>query len=269
VSDAVQEIVNDPSDTNNGIFHLPVPQEEIRDQLRLLKTGKAPGPDGIVNEHLKYAGHSLTIHLCRLFNLIIECEYMPHIFNLGHVLPIHKGKGKSKHDPSNYRGITLTSAIAKLFEKIFIQRIDKYMTVRNPSFPHPMRMGFRKHLGAQMASFILTETIQYYRESSTDIYTAFLDNEKAFDRVWLDGLLFKLSKIGITGKPWRILRNMYYNMYSCVSYAGHKSPPFKVIQHPGFQVRRLRTLTLVTSAEWRIFKEKKHGDNEHVFSVWA
>ena len=124
---------------------------------------------------------------------------MPHIFNLGHVLPIHKGKGKSKHDPSNYRGITLTSAIAKLFEKIFIQRIDKYMTVRNPSFPHPMRMGFRKHLGAQMASFILTETIQYYRESSTDIYTAFLDNEKAFDRVWLDGLLFKLSKIGITG----------------------------------------------------------------------
>jgi hypothetical protein len=39
--------------------------------------------------------------------------------------------------------------------------------------------------------------------------------------------------------------------------------------NPGFQVRRLRTLTLVTSAEWRIFKEKKHGDNEHVFSVWA
>jgi hypothetical protein len=115
VSDAVQEIVNDPTDTNNGIFHLPVTQEEIRDQLRLLKTGKAPGPDGIVNEHLKYAGHSLTIHLCRLFNLIIECEYMPHIFNLGHVLPIHKGKGKSKHDPSNYRGITLTSAIAILF----------------------------------------------------------------------------------------------------------------------------------------------------------
>jgi hypothetical protein len=132
-----------------------------------------------------------------------------------------------------------------------------------------MQMGFRKHLGAQMASFILTETIQYYRESSTDIYTAFLDNEKAFDRVWLDGLLFKLSKIGITGKPWRILRNMYYNMYSFVSYAGHKSPPFKVLQHPGFQVRRLRTPTLVTSAEWRIFKEKKHGDNEHVFSVWA
>jgi len=107
------------------------------------------------------------------------------------------------------------------------------MTVRNPSFPHPMQMGFRKHLGAQMASFILTETIQYYRESSTDIYIAFLDNEKAFDRVWLDGLLFKLSKIGITGKPWRILRNMYYNMYSCVSYAGHKSPPFKVLQGVG------------------------------------
>jgi hypothetical protein len=37
------------------------------------------------------------------------------------------------------------------------------------------------------------------------------------------------------------------------------------LAHPGFQVRRLRTLTLVTSAEWRIFKEKKHGDNEHVF----
>ena len=66
-----------------------------------LKNGKAPGHDGISNEHLKYAGKGACKHLCNIINHIIQFEYIPESFRLGHVIAVHKGKGKPVEDPAN------------------------------------------------------------------------------------------------------------------------------------------------------------------------
>ncbi len=44
VSVAVRELVNDDIDNHSSMIHHEIIQQEIRDQLKLLKTGKAPGP---------------------------------------------------------------------------------------------------------------------------------------------------------------------------------------------------------------------------------
>ncbi|VDI57862.1 Hypothetical predicted protein [Mytilus galloprovincialis] len=66
--------------------------------------------------------------------------------------------------------------------------------------PHPLQFGFVKEHGAIPAIYTLKEAIHYYLERNSIVYAIFLDNEKAFDRVWQDGLLYKLNQIGIQDK---------------------------------------------------------------------
>ena len=40
-------------------------------------------------------------------------------------------------------------------------------------------------------------------------YAFFLDVQKAFDIVWHDGLWFKVWELGIRGRMWRVIKNMY------------------------------------------------------------
>jgi len=42
------------------------------------------------------------------------------------IRPIYKSGAKSKADPASYRGIYLSSALAKLFEGILISRLTKF-----------------------------------------------------------------------------------------------------------------------------------------------
>lgn len=76
---------------------------------------------------------------------------------------------------------------------------------REVSFPHPLQQGFRPGCGSIMAAFVLSKTVNHYLERDPDVFVAFLDNEKAFNSMWHTGLFYKLFRIGITGKGWRLL----------------------------------------------------------------
>ena len=63
---------------------------------------------------IKYGRHYLMPSLERIFNDIIENGTFPTEWNIGVIKPIYKQKGDKK-SPANYRGITLTSCLGKLF----------------------------------------------------------------------------------------------------------------------------------------------------------
>ena len=67
-----------------------------------------------------------------------------------------------------------------------------------------------------MVSFILQECVNYCVERGSCLYACFMDAEKVFDRVWINGLLYKLSTIGASNKDIRLLGNYYTNMRSRV-----------------------------------------------------
>ncbi len=58
---------------------------------------------------------------------MVSMEYIPKVFNVGKILPtcIHKGHGKSKDNPSNYREIKL-SVLGKLFERLILNRLQEW-----------------------------------------------------------------------------------------------------------------------------------------------
>jgi hypothetical protein len=74
--------------------------------------------------------------------------------------------------------------------------------------------GFRKGRSVIDQLFILTDVIRNRRPKKT--FCAFIDIQKAYDRVWRQGLWYKLHKHGIRGKLWRSLKNIYSKVESCV-----------------------------------------------------
>ena len=65
---------------------------------------------------IKYGMPVLLKSLHKLLNIIYECGYFPTSWNETLITLLHK-KGK-KYNPSNYRGISITSNLGKRFNKI-------------------------------------------------------------------------------------------------------------------------------------------------------
>ncbi|KAJ0175982.1 hypothetical protein K1T71_008156 [Dendrolimus kikuchii] len=94
--------------------------------------------------------------------------------------------GKDRRLPASYRPITLLSHLAKLFERLLLRRLAPRIEPRAEQF------GFR---GSHSTTLQLTRILHHLaHELNHDRSTiaVFLDVEKAFDRVWHEGLIAKL-----------------------------------------------------------------------------
>ena len=96
----------------------------------------------------------------------------------------------------NWRGITLTSIIAKLFSLILLDRIQKPLdnTLRDE------QAGFRCGRGCRDQIFVLRHIIQQSVEFRRPLVMAFVDFEKAFDSVNRDVLWKVLRHYGLPQK---------------------------------------------------------------------
>ena len=57
-----------------------------------------------------------------------------------------------------------------------------------------------------------------------------MDIQKAFGRMWHNGLFVKLYELGIRSKLLGNIIDLHTNMKSCVLYKGHKSIYFYILQ---------------------------------------
>ena len=98
----------------------PFDVEEVK--CRLKKLNKASGIDKLTSEMLKCSNYNLLNKLKKLFNLVSDSGYYLENWNHGIIYTIYKLG--PKNDPSNYRGITLTSCFGKLFSTFLHVRIE-------------------------------------------------------------------------------------------------------------------------------------------------
>lgn len=105
--------------------------------------------------------------------------------------------GKVPHKPDSYRPIALLSSISKIY-KVVLSKLQKHLTDKI----RPEQSAFRhEHSTTQQLVKLLYHTCN---NLNSNIHTAsvFLDVEKAFDWVWHDGLIYKMSTLNIP--PWLI-----------------------------------------------------------------
>ena len=99
--------------------------EEIQNSISKLKNNKSSGLDSIRNEVIKSGANIFLPCLNKLFNLIFSSGHHPAAFAKGYISPIFKTGGNS--NPDNYRGITITSNIGKLFNMVLNSQLDTFL----------------------------------------------------------------------------------------------------------------------------------------------
>ena len=88
-------------------------EREIRQAAKQLKNKKSPFVDKIRKEMIKASLEPLMPVYVKLFNLILQSGKMSDVWCQGLITPIYKSGDKS--DPTNYRGICVSSCLGKLF----------------------------------------------------------------------------------------------------------------------------------------------------------
>ena len=100
-----------------------------------------------------------------------------------------------------------------------LNRLEKYAA--QMVFFSEMQFGFQEGVGCTEASFTIIGTINHMLERGSKVFSCFLDVCKAFDTVWIDGLLYKLFlELVIKGRMWLAIRDLYTNVKAQVLYEG-------------------------------------------------
>ena len=190
-----------------------------------MSLSSAPRPDGFPAALLKNCRHELSTPLCLLWKRSLEKGTVPDMLKMSNIIPIHKGGSKSL--PVNYRPVSLTSHIIKIFEKIIRKHIVQYMNDKDlfNKNQHGFRSG-RSCLSQLLEQFDLILNILDDDANADVIY---LDFSKAFNKVDHQIVLQKIKELGITGNIHRWLKSFLTDRYQSVVVNGVKSDPQRVI----------------------------------------
>ena len=163
-----------------------------------------------------------------IFDCILITGNYPTQWATSLISPIHK-KG-STSDPNNHRGISLLPCLSKLFSAILQTRITNW-ALKEKLFSKG-QLGFLPGNRTSDSLIILNNLIdKYCYKKGKSIYACFIDFQKAFDTIPRDRLLNKLSKIGINGKVFQILKNMYTGDKARIKVGSTMTDGFKTRLH--------------------------------------
>jgi len=150
----------------------------IGQMINSLSTGKAIGLRGISHEMMKF-NNSKLLHstIANLFDLMINHQVVPQVFNVSVIKPIIKDIKKPNDDINNIRPIAISDAISNLYERVILHHINRNHTDVDRQF------GFKPNSSCLHAGFVLKCAINCARARGQRLYACALDASKAFDKV--------------------------------------------------------------------------------------
>src|SRR6201990_2844 len=190
-----------------------ISSKDVTSALSKLNTKKAYGPDGIPPMVLKTCASELAPCLGKLFRLCLSTSTFPFI------QPVPKKGDHSQ--PSNYRPISLTSFLSKVFESILNRKIWKHLNSSN--LISDRQNGFRKKRSTGDLLTLLSDSWSSALRHFGESFAVALDISKAFDRVWHKALISKLPSFGIYPSLCDLLSTFLSGRSIAAVVDGHRS----------------------------------------------
>jgi hypothetical protein len=118
-------------------------------------------------------------------------SYYPITWKFAQIIVVPK-PGKPANEINSYQPISLLPVTSKLFEKLLLKRIRNDLGLTTIAPDH--QFGFRgRHSTILQTHRIVNKFITSFEEKT--LRTAvFLDVAQVFDKVWRNGLLYKIKK---------------------------------------------------------------------------
>lgn len=176
--------------------------QELDNCLRQLSNNKAAGLDEIPGEVWKIG--ALKEELLKVCNDAFSGD-KPDVWGLNGIIPVPK-KGDLSN-PQNYRGISLSSIAAKVYNKLILQRVRPHI---DPLL-RKNQNGFREGRSTVSQILALRRIIEGIKSKNLTAVLTFVDFKKAFDSVDRAKLIIILASYGIPQKLIDAIAVMYAN----------------------------------------------------------
>ena len=171
----------------------PFTMEELNLVLRKLGTRKAPGPDKLPAELLKNSPDILKLFLLSHFNECFETASAPSSWLVSEVVMLVKDSKKDTRSLDNYRPISLTNTVYKVYASMLRGRLVHHFDadIRDRQF------GFRPNLSTTQPIHVTRQIIEAHERQSEPLHALFLDWSKAFDSVTFNAIEKSLHDMGV------------------------------------------------------------------------
>ena len=210
---------------DNTLNDIVFDENDIIEAISTLSQNSAPGPDGFPAILLKKCKEKLAKPLKIFWRSCMDMGITVDLHKCNNITPIYKGGNQG--DPANYRPVSLTSHLTKVFEKIVRKNLTKHFDENN--LLNPSQHGFRE--GRSCLSQLLSHIDDIFSilEEGKDVDVIYIDFSKAFDKVDHNILLTKLRALGVEGKLLSWIESFLKNRKQVVVVDGASSEPVQTM----------------------------------------
>ena len=200
-----------------------IQEQEVITTINSLKTSKSPGIDNILNEMLLLSKDKIYFLLTKIFSHLFLTHSFVDDWQKTLITPILKS-GNSELC-SNYRPISLTSLLSKVYTSLLNKRLTNYVEKLN-IIPEE-QAAFRKDYSTVDHIFTLYTLIMKQFQMNRKLYVAFIDYRKCFDSVRREALFHVLRSYGISGNFLKAIEALYSHVFSAVKCNGKHTDFFE------------------------------------------
>ena len=231
-------------DQQNSSLNADITMADIIHAINSLNDYTTPGSDMIINRDFTILLHmdagktandypeSWTI-LQFLFQMIVgfwKKGSVPSQVKGTVLRPFLKADDKDPTDPDYYRPIALISVVRKVYGQILKRRLLD--ALENVKFFSKTQAAYRYGRSTCDHLLALQEIFFHYRyfkaSKKVPLYLCFLDFRKAFDTVPRKLLFAKLAALGIKGKIFRAIKDLYTNTNATIRVGNYESRSFEI-----------------------------------------
>ncbi len=184
-----------------------------------IKPNASSGPDEIPVTLLKNCKEAIAIPIHLIWSKSLASEEAPAFYKFSNVSPLHQKDSKAL--PSNYRPISLTSHVIKVFERIIRKKLVLHLEMNN--------LICNKQHGFRSGRSCLTQLLHHFDDvlesltNNCDFDSIYLDYAKAFDKVDHKLLIRKLHLYAINPKIIKWIESFLSDRKQAVVVDGHLS----------------------------------------------
>lgn len=180
----------------------PFTTEEVARKLKGSES-TAPGPDRLAYNHLRSFDQEAKVRTI-IYNICLKAGRIPDSWKISRT--IFNPKGGEPNDASNWRPISLSSTIYKLFSCLIAKRLSDW--IEDYSVISNRQKGYRPFDGTLENNFLLDQKIKHSRRKKRDVFVILIDMKNAFGSIPQEAVIAALEKYGAGSNLTNLIKQM-------------------------------------------------------------